>query len=155
MPFITDATLNDLPAILKLQKFCYRENAKRYNNDHITPITQTLREVEDEFRFCVFLKAEEESRIIGSIRACRKEATCFIVRLFVHPDYQNSGIGTMLMNAIEERFPDVDRYELFTGYRDEKNLHLYRKLGYRKTGKEEKKDGVVFHYLEKLRDHTA
>ena len=155
LPSITDTSFEDLPAILELQKRCYRENALRYNTNRIAPITQTLAEMEEEFRCSVFLKAVERSRIVGSIRARRNGANCFIIRLFVHPDCQNRGIGTMLMNALEERFPDVDRYELFTGYRDEKNLRLYQKLGYRKTGKEEKKDEIIFYYFEKLRDRTT
>ena len=149
MPRILDASTGDLPAILELQKLCYRENALRYSNDRILPLLQTLPEVEDEFRNSVFLKSMEGPQIVGSIRACRRDTTCFIIRLFVHPDHQNRGIGTSLMNAIELRFPDVDRYELFTGYRDEKNLRLYQRLGYRKTGKAEEKDGVLFWYLEK------
>jgi GNAT superfamily N-acetyltransferase len=159
LPSITDAFFDDLPLILDLQKFCYRENVRRYNNERILPMMQTLSDIEAEFRVSdyIFLKAQISSQIIGSIRACRRRAcgrgaACFIVRLFVHPDYQNRGIGTMLMKTIEERFPDVDRYELFTGYRDEKNIALYTRLGYRKFREEKHDDGMVFYYMEKYRD---
>ncbi len=153
LPSITEARFDDLPLILDLQKFCYRENMRRYNNECILPMMQTLSDIEEEFRVsaCLFLKALINLRIIGSIRACRRGNACFIVRLFVHPDYQNRGIGKMLMKTIEERFPDVDRYELFTGYRDEKNIALYTKLGYRKFKEEKHDDGMIFYYMEKYR----
>ncbi len=149
---ILEASFEDLSVILELQKLCYRENARRYNNERIKPLLQTLPEVEEEFRDCVFLKATVGSIIIGSVRARRMGRTCFIIRLFVHPDYHNRGIGTSLMKSIEIRFPDVDRYELFTGYRDEKNLYLYRKLGYKKFKEERQSDGMIFYYMEKLRE---
>jgi GNAT superfamily N-acetyltransferase len=151
MPVITDVLSNDLPALLELQKRCYRENALRYNNFQIRPMAQTLPEIENEFARCIFLKSVEASEIIGSIRAYRTDNTCFIVRLFVHPEFQNRGIGSILITAIEQRFGDVDRYELFTGYRDDKNLYLYTKHGYTKFREERHTDGMIFFFLEKWR----
>ena len=149
MPNIIDALIDDLPEILTLQKLCYSENALRYGNDNIRPMIQTHSEIEKEFSRAVFLKAMEGGRIVGSIRAYLTGATCFIVRLFVHPDRQNRGIGSALMNTIEQRFHDVDRYELFTGYKDEKNLHLYMKLGYTRFREERREDGMIFYFLQK------
>ncbi len=34
------------------------------------------------------------------------------------------------MRAIETRFHGADEYELFTGHKSERNLALYRHLGY-------------------------
>jgi ribosomal protein S18 acetylase RimI-like enzyme len=56
--------------------------------------------------------------------------TCHVGRLAVAPDLQGSGVGTALLRAIEERFPGVPRFELFTGGRSEPNLRLYRRFGY-------------------------
>ena len=59
-----------------------------------------------------------------------KGHTCHIGKLAVKPDLQDQGIGSMLMSEIESLFPAVDRFELFTGHRSNKNLYLYKKLGY-------------------------
>ena len=78
----------------------------------------------------VFLKASVGGRIVGSVRAHVREGTCFVGRLIVHPDFQNRGIGTGLLNELErivltrEAFWDAERFELFTGSRSEKNLYL-------------------------------
>ncbi|MGD0338390.1 MAG: GNAT family N-acetyltransferase [Bacteroidota bacterium] len=148
---IGNAIFNDLPSILELQKLCYRENAERYNDYQIPPMTQTIKDLEDEFNHNVILKAEDQSKIIGSLRAYEKNRICYIGRVIVHPDYQNKGIGTKLMIEIERRFPDVSKYELFTGYKDEKNIYFYGKLGYKIFKEENLGDKIKLVFLEKIR----
>jgi ribosomal protein S18 acetylase RimI-like enzyme len=44
----------------------------------------------------------------------------------VKPDSQNNGIGTRLMQAIEEHFRMADRYELFTGHRSAEFILVWK-----------------------------
>ncbi|MDD3894995.1 MAG: GNAT family N-acetyltransferase [Syntrophomonadaceae bacterium] len=120
----------DLEEILNLQKLAYRSEAAIYNDYGIAPLTQTLEEIRDEATRCIILKAVEDRKIVGSVRAYEKDGTCYIGKLIVAPDYSNRGIGKKLMGAIEKCFEGV-RYELFTGHLSEKNLALYQKLGYK------------------------
>jgi ribosomal protein S18 acetylase RimI-like enzyme len=131
------ATVSDAEELLALQKLAYRSEAEIYNDFSIPPLIQTLESLEEDFKNQLFLKAVLGGRIIGSVRACSKERTCYIGRLIVHPDFQNRGIGTRLMNDIERIFNGCKRFELFTGDKSERNLRLYQKLGYRifKTSK--------------------
>jgi ribosomal protein S18 acetylase RimI-like enzyme len=147
-PVIENAKQEDLPAILQLQKLCFREAAERYNDFSIPPLAQTLAGLEDDFRRCVILKLETESGIIGSVRAFAQDELVHIGRLIVHPDFQNHGLGKRLMREIEKRFPRARRFELFTGVKDEKNIHFYTRLGYRVYG-EKRKDNLIF--LEKVK----
>ncbi|MBT8354522.1 MAG: GNAT family N-acetyltransferase [Desulfofustis sp.] len=78
----------------------------------------------------MILKAMSDGRIVGSVRAYAKEGVCHIGRLVVEPTYQNKGLGSRLLNAIEARFPAATRFELFTGERSKKSLYLYHKAGY-------------------------
>jgi ribosomal protein S18 acetylase RimI-like enzyme len=143
------AKIEDLPEILQLQKLCYQENAKRYNDYNIPPLTQTLEELKNEYSNSIILKAEENSKIIGSIRAYEKNNICYIGRVIVHPDYQNRGIGKKMMAEIESRFPQAKKFELFTGYKDEKNIYFYTKLGYKIFKEESHGDNLKFVFLEK------
>jgi ribosomal protein S18 acetylase RimI-like enzyme len=94
----------------------------------------------------------EEGEIVGSVRAYLEKGTAYIGRLMVKPDSQNKGIGTKLMQAIEEHFRMADRYELFTGHRSARNLYLYRKLGYREFKQVPVNDWIVLVFLEKNRN---
>ena len=144
------AQINDLTQILDLQKLCYNENAIRYNDFKIAPLTQSINDLEKEFGDCVILKAVEQSKIVGSIRAFEKNRTCFIGRVIVHPDYQNKGIGKKLKSEIELVFNNVNRFELFTGFLDEKNLYFYNKLGYKQYNQVKINDDFSMIYLEKI-----
>lgn len=148
---ILKANFDDLTQILDLQKLCYQENAKRYNDFKIAPLVQSIEELKNEYTNAIILKAQEHSIIVGSIRAYEKDKTCYIGRVIVHPDYQNIGIGTKLMFEIESRFTNVSRYELFTGYKDEKNLYFYEKLGYKRIREENHGDNFKLIYLEKIK----
>ncbi len=78
-----------------------------------------------------------------------KEGTCLIGRLFVHPDFQNRGIGSQLVRTIEKSFPHADRFELFTGDKSEKNISLYTKLGYREFRREQVSPRLALVYMGK------
>jgi len=103
--------------------------AKRYNNYDIPPLKEDLLKVEEEFKTYVFLKAIYDGRIVGTIRAYEKEGICSVERLAVHPDMQNQGIGGSLMLEIENYF-EPQRFELFVGAKSDKNIYLYKKMGY-------------------------
>jgi ribosomal protein S18 acetylase RimI-like enzyme len=153
---IKQADMEDAQEILVLQKLAYRSEADIYGDDLIPPMTQSIEEIQAEFAERLCLKVEAESGlIVGSVRAQVKEGTCFIGRLLVHPDFQNHGIGTALMLEMEKRFPQAERFELFTGHRSEKNLYLYRKLGYRELSREKVNDRLDLVYLEKWNRETA
>jgi GNAT superfamily N-acetyltransferase len=68
----------------------------------------------------------------------------------VLPDYQNKGIGKALMSEIENQFKNiVNRYELFTGSRDQRNQYLYNQRGYKSFKTEKLNDEISFVYMEK------
>lgn len=146
---IERATITDAEEILSLQKLAFQSEAEIYGSFNIAPLTQTLEELKEEFSSKIVLKAVSNGRIIGSVRASLKEETCYIGSLIVHPDFQNQGIGTKLMNKIERAFSHAKRFELFTGDKSVRNLHLYQKLGYKTFKAEKINDNLKLLYLEK------
>ena len=95
--------------------------------------------------------AELDGQIVGSVRAYDQESTCYIGRLIVHPNRQNRGLGTDLLQHIEAAFPQAVRFELFTGHLSARNLYLYRKLGYTEFGRQPISDALTMMFLQKLR----
>jgi sugar-phosphatase len=104
-----------------------------------------------DFEKQVFVKATIGGKIIGSVRGYLSEETCFIGRLIVHPDFQNRGIGTRLLNEIEQIFIQARRFELFTGNKSERNLYLYQKQGYEPFKTEMTAREVRLVFLEKYK----
>ena len=137
-----------------MQIHAYLSEAEIYNDYSIPPLIQTLKEIREEFSQQVFLNAIEEGEIVGSVRAYLEKGTAYIGRLTVKSDFQNKGVGTKLMQAIEEHFRMADRYELFTGHRSARNLYLYRKLGYRPSSIQVVNDLIILVFLEKYRNHN-
>ena len=62
---------------------------------------QILDEIKQEFMHHIFLKAVEETEtIIGSVHVCLEKETGYIGRLMVKPEYENRGIGTILIRSL-------------------------------------------------------
>jgi ribosomal protein S18 acetylase RimI-like enzyme len=146
---VLQATLGDAEAILDLQRVAYRSEAELYQDFEIPPLTQTIEDLKGSYRTHVFLKAVIGDRIVGSVRAEIQSGICRIGRLIVHPDFQQKGIGTELMNRIEAVFGTAEKYELFTGHRSIGNLRLYQRLGYRECRRQVISEKLTLVFLEK------
>ena len=146
---IVPAKESDLETILVLQKLAYRSEAERYNDFDLPPLRQTLGEIRTDFARMTFFKATAGERIVGSVRGYVKDGTCYIGRLIVHPDVQEQGIGTRLMQTLEQHFDSAQRFELFTGHKSQEALHLYHKLGYHEFKRQEMPTHTIV-FLEKI-----
>ncbi len=131
---ISIATAEDAAEILALQRLAYESEARLYNDWSIAPMAQTLESLIADIKVATVLKAIEGSSIIGSVRASLEGEVCLIGRLMVDPARQGRGIGTALLRAIEDMFPQVATFELVTGSHSEGNIRLYVRCGYLVTG---------------------
>ncbi|MDE6432690.1 MAG: GNAT family N-acetyltransferase [Lachnospiraceae bacterium] len=147
---IVKADKGDLSEILDLQYLAYQSEARLFDNEDIPPLKQTLVDVENEYQRGIILKAlDEDKNIIGSVRAYCDNGTVYIGKLMVHPSKQGQGIGTQLLLEMEKQYPK-QRYELFTSTRSEKNIALYKKLGYKIFDEEQVTEELRFVYMEKV-----
>lgn len=147
---IERASIEDAQDILELQKLAYVSEAEILDDFTIPPLHQTIDEIRSEFDHQGFLKVERENRIIGSVRCFLEEGTCYVGKLIVHPDHQDRGIGTQLLHAAENQYPNAKRYELFTSELSEKNLHIYRKNGYEIFKRKVISDKLTLVFMEKI-----
>ena len=150
---IKRASIDDAEEILRLQKQSYLSEAELYDDYGIEPLTQTLDDIKQDFSKQMFLKAviDDNTTIVGSVKAYQQDDTLFIGRLAVDPKYQNQGIGAKLMISIEEIVESAKRFELFTGHKSIKNIYLYQKLGYREFKRIPVNDSLTMVYLEKFK----
>ena len=76
------------------------------------------------------LGAYERDRLVGILRAVGDGASIvFIQDILVLPDFQRQGVGTALIRAVREKYPDVYQMELLTDD-TEKTVAFYRALGF-------------------------
>jgi ribosomal protein S18 acetylase RimI-like enzyme len=149
MKIITQALSEDAATILELQKLAFMGEAQLHGNLNIPPLTQTLEELSTDFNHKIFWKAQIRGEIVGSVRGYQQENTCYVERLITHPDYQRQGIGTMLMARIESYFELVQRFELFTAHKSDRNIRFYEQLGYQLFKSEKITDTLSFVFMEK------
>lgn len=127
---ISIAEIKDCDEIIQLQRLAYKSEAKLYNDWTLPPLIQTSDSLAQEFETSLILKAVKGNEIIGSVRANLVEDNCHIGRLIVHPDFQGKGIGSELLQNIENRFNKAVQFELFTGSKSEGNIRFYLRNNY-------------------------
>lgn len=148
---ITKAEFSDLEDILTLQKKAYVSEADIYEDYSIPPLHQTLEFIQKEFEDTCFLKAlNADNKIIGSVRLTVKGNTGYIGKLIVDETYRNVGLGRKLLQAIEQMYSSkVSRFELFTGHKSDRNLHIYLTSGYKEIKRQVVNNNLILVYLEK------
>ena len=146
---IKDAYILDAQEILELQKASFLGQARIYNNFRLPPLVQTIESIRQEFASKSFLKVMFNNQIIASVKSQQSGNLVHIDRLIVHPTFQDQGIGTYLMKTLEDKFPDCSTFQLFTGEKSERNVHLYTKLGYQVIRRETTDQGIVLVHMEK------
>jgi Ni,Fe-hydrogenase III small subunit/N-acetylglutamate synthase-like GNAT family acetyltransferase len=148
---IARAVKGDVPEIMALQKVSYQSEAELYGDESLPALHQTLEEMEEEFQRAVFLKAVVNGKIIGSVRGYAQDDTAYITRLIVHPYFRGRGLGVRLVAQLEETFPKARQFEVFTGHKSQRNLHVYEMLGYRTFKTEPFTPAIQWVYLRKER----
>jgi ech hydrogenase subunit C len=146
---------DDAPEILALQKVAYQSEAELYGDYSLPALEQTLEQLQKDFDRMLFLKAVVNGKIIGSVRGYAEEGTAYLSRVIVHPYFRRRGIGRRLLDEIEQAFPEVGRFEAFTGHQSKRNLFQLTKRGYQPFKTEPFTSAVNWVYLRKERRKTA
>ncbi|NYF16758.1 GNAT superfamily N-acetyltransferase [Microbacterium sp. AK009] len=132
---IRDIRPSDAGEVLTLQRAAFVSEAIIYGSVEMPPFTQTLEEVEHELAENLGCVALLGPRMVGAARARLDGSLLLIGRISIAPDVQGEGVGSRLLEALEERGrgAGATEAELFTGSLSEANLRLYERAGYRET----------------------
>ncbi|MCG5212494.1 GNAT family N-acetyltransferase [Streptosporangium soli] len=151
MTRIERAVTADAGEILTLQRAAYVTEAQLYGDPFIPPLVESVDQIRKIIGDGTVLKAVEGGRIIGSVRGRLAGATCLVGRLVVAPDAQGRGVGGALLAALHDDLAEAAVFDLFTGHLSDGNLRLYRRHGYRETGRERVHDHLTLVHLRKER----
>lgn len=138
---ITEATIEDIEAILALQTQIYRV-------DKIAPNGRKTMKNQLEDKSCTVLVASIDGKIIGTATiyfidvAARGRPYAFLEGLVIHEDHRGNGHGTAFFKKCLDAAKNKDCYKmLFTSGMNRQSTHkFYEKLGFKKWGYEFRMD---------------
>ena len=145
------ATLEDAEELLNIQRKSFKEALELYQDFDTNPKFEKIEKISHKIRNHYYYKIIVDRIIIGGAHAY-KNGDChyYINRVFIHPDFENLGIGKKAMEFIENELPDAKVLSLETPHKSLKNHYFYEKLGYTRTGKvEEINENLKLIYYEK------
>ncbi len=125
--------------------------SRELTNPANEPIDKVLMRLNQKFIYYYLLQSEGE--IVGAIRVVDKQEEGKRKRispLFILPKYWNRGLAQQAILAVEEIHGNTG-WELDTILQEKGNCHLYEKMGYRATGKQEQiNEKMTLVFYEKL-----
>ncbi|MCT9821403.1 GNAT family N-acetyltransferase [Microbacterium sp. W1N] len=141
----------DAGQVLTIQRAAFVTEALIYGDPDMAPLTQKLEEVQFELRENLGCVAVADGRIVGAARAVADGALLLVGRIAIAPDQQGEGLGSRLLEAVEQRGAAAGcrEAELFTGSLSEQNIALYEQLGYRERERVDNGDGTAQVFLRK------
>lgn len=112
---------------------CYKEAEIRrlYTEVGWTAYTENMSVLEQGYKNSLLvLAAYENDELLGIIRVVGDGFTIIFVQdILVFPREQRKGVGTALMKAVLDRYPDVRQIELATD-NTSKTVAFYKSLGF-------------------------
>lgn len=156
MKSVATLTVNDAGELLTLQRAAYVTEAQAHGDLNLPPLTQSLDELASELsrpEVTAIGLRNDADRLVAAVRVFRSTADSHLAelgRLVVAPDAQGRGLGSRLLELVENRLPaSVTDLQLFTGERSVGNLRLYARFGYQETHRTPTPAGYALVHLTK------
>jgi ADP-ribose pyrophosphatase YjhB (NUDIX family)/GNAT superfamily N-acetyltransferase len=174
---LREAVADDAGEVFTVQRAAFLAEGQRYDNASITPLVETLDQVDAAIadEQTVVLVAEQlrprGPRLVaaGRLQLGDHADTAHVVRVAVAPDLQGRGIGGRLLTALHARVegqhdeepggeepggeepeqPAIRHFELVTGAGTEGNLRFYAAHGYQVVGSTDDGEGVPLAVLRR------
>ncbi len=150
---IVKACFKDLQLLHDIQIKSFKTLLEKYQDYDMSPgnesIEQIIRRYNQSFTTYWLIKTDEKT--VGGVRVITGANNSYrISPIFILPSEQGKGIAQETFRLLEEFYKDSRLWMLDTILEEEGNCYLYKKLGYKKTGKLEKiKKGMTIVYYEK------
>lgn len=151
--FLKKADFDDCAEIQKMQVAAFSKLLEKYQDFSTNPAVEPLETIERKFnQQCTtyyFIMLNDVK--IGVIRVVTiDDDTCRVSPIFIIPEFENRGYAQAAMTEAERLYPRVSEWQIETIKQESRLCHLYEKLGYKPTGKEEQiKDGMTIVYYKK------
>ena len=143
----------DCKTIHGMQIQAFASLLEKYQDFNTNPGAEKLeiivQRMQQDFTDYYFIQVNNKN--IGVIRILRlKDNICRISPMFILPEHQGYGYAQQAIVLAELLYPQATSWTLDTIKQELKLCHLYEKMGYKPTGKEEDiQDGMTIIYYAK------
>jgi len=135
------ASVNDCSLIHKMQVLSFKSLLEKYKDKDTNPGAESLERIIERMKqnFTDYYLIRLNAIVIGAIRVVKiPENICRIAPLFILPEFQGNGYAQKAIEEVEKLYPQANMWKLDTIKQESKLCHLYEKMGYQTTGREEK-----------------
>jgi ribosomal protein S18 acetylase RimI-like enzyme len=142
--------IEEAEEILNIQKEAFLADLEIYKDYETSPATEPIKKllykINKNFHYTILIN----NKIIGGAELrFDSDTECYINRIFMLPEFQNKGLGTKIMNHFDMDFPHIKKWTLCTPHLNFRNHGFYEKLGYKKVGEHNVKEGLnLINYLK-------
>lgn len=144
-----------IDTVFEIQQAAYKPMYEKYHDDNSNPYMESKEMVLQKYmrtntKGYIFV---EDGVPVGAVRINinAEDRSGRVSALGVHPQHQGRGIAQQALKKIEKLHCDVERWLLDTILQEKGNCHLYEKLGYKRTGKNEKiNEKMTLVFYEKI-----
>lgn len=145
------AARSDIPLITRLQRKAFMPLYEKYR-DAENPANATEESISERFSQpnSTYFLIKLEDEIIGAARVVSQDEFCDLKQIFILPEYQGNSYAQKAIFLLEDKYPKAKTWKLDTIKQEEKLCHLYSKMGYVLTGREDVlSDNMTIVYFEK------
>ena len=147
------AEKEDMHKLWEMQVAAFQGLLDKYHDYDMSPATESYERVLQKYDFdgTTYYFIVADGLDVGGIRVIDKKdgSRKRISPLWIMPEFRNKGYAQQAMLAAEQLYGS-DNWSLDTILQEEGNIHLYEKLGYKRTGKIDKISDIMdIIYFEK------
>ncbi|WP_439876649.1 GNAT family N-acetyltransferase (plasmid) [Bacillus mycoides] len=147
---ITKTKVNEAKSLLEIQKKAFQADLEKYQDYDSSPATEKIerliRKINMVHHYTIFING----MIVGGIDVRELSNNHYrLNRIFLDPDFQSKGLGSQIMQLIEEKYQNATKWSLDTPKENIKNHHFYQKFGYKIVGEHQITDKLTLLDFEK------
>ena len=145
------AICEDGKAITEIKKAAFNDETRNFGpgTDGGPPGYDSVEDTIEGIKSNIYYRITLNDKTIGSFWLHKINDAHFELEDFViHPDYQNKGYGKEGLILMEKKHPEIKTWSLGTPHYSTKNQYLYKKMGYKQTGKSD--DNFLILYEKKV-----
>ena len=146
----------DAVALFSIQREAFMPLLEKYKDYDTNPANEDIDKMIKRMNNPngVFYKIIYNQKLVGAINVLWKKGTYEykISPMFIAPEYQGKGIAQETIKMVERYYLEASSWELAT-IKEERNCHLYEKIGYSQTGELRQLNGnTTLIFYKKLMD---